>query len=321
MSSNQNISSQQPTLPPFSDLARPEELANFPHSEASRARYVAGITELWHQINSSSPGSGPFRLAVMKLVDVSTVLRNEYEAAQESLLALATAQRENPKPHSAEQLREGDASAAFDLMVKTIAKSRMSKPTNDRGLLKEAGGLVVNQAGLLEFRMPTASVPQQVAIADANTMGSGDIAAAEAEVREDLQAALGFIGQPNSGNFSTGDVEAALTLLEIQAEAKVLIESNNIVSPPLQGQENGIPVSNESDRGSPAEAKSWIEVNNITFTPVSVPLSDREYAIALNNGINSQSSEPRRSLRKKSLANPKAYSSKWHPIDDGTNPQ
>lgn len=306
------MSTKQAPLPLLSSLVKPEDLVSLKHHNAtSKERYAVGIADLWNKVNKNSPGSVPFNSAVMELADVTKVLQKEHQAAQESHLAATTARRGNVPSRTSQQISGEELNAAFNLMVDAIARSRVLESVTDENLLEKVGGLVFNQAGLLEFKPPRAGVIQQFPIAETTPGLLKTKSRAELEAREDLQSAVALLGQTGAGSLKKEDFQAAVTLLDMKygdsTASDDTLSDTAIV---------GDMFSSSPDRSSTPTVRP-----STGFTPINGPSKqsqdDASFAQALNDEIN----PPRRSGRKGTLATPGAYSSKYHPADKVLDPK
>ncbi len=306
MSHNGDMFAQQATLPPLSSLAKPEDLSSFPYfAEASRARYVEGITALWHTVNSSPLDSVPFRVAVMKLVDITTALRNktnEQEAAQTSLLVVTNARREYNRARNAEQQKAEENDAAFAHMVESIAKDCVATTIEAQRFNEEAEHLFLNAAGTLEFSPSAAKDSQQVTNTSGDTTRVEAVSTVVAEVHDNIEAYLNNLGQTGKGNFSKEDYEGAMTLLDMKAGKTTSGEDMEAAWTLLDVLAGNRTMSEHSDGSvSPKATKtkrqpkwqSLIDLDNVIPTP-----------------------DQGRAFRKRDHTNLKMYSKKWHPIDD-----
>lgn len=149
----------------------------------------------------------------------------------------------------------------------------------------EAGYLASNSAGLIEYIDPTTSATQGATYsADDTTRASRDPGPIT-EVRENVQATLGFLAE---NTLTTDDVQDPSTLLNLKA-------SKDEVSGHAESSQ--ITASTDSTT-RPAEIESSIDLDNIIPRP--------------NQG---------RALRNRRLTNPMAYDAKYHPVDEVLKPK
>ncbi|KAK4693500.1 hypothetical protein P7C71_g3918, partial [Lecanoromycetidae sp. Uapishka_2] len=280
---------QQIALPPFISLIKPQDLISLSYfSEASRAKYTAGITTLWDQINSAMPDSDSFNIAVMKLHEVTLMIKEkiqEHEAKQRSLISVATARREKAQQVNIEHHTDEEIDVAFKLMVETIAKSCVSTTVDAQRFAEEAGHLAYNGAGLLEFVSPEMSTTPQGIAVDNNASRTNSESKIITEVRDNVQATLGFLAD----NALTGeDVEAALILLDMN------VTKNEAATSP----ESLPTVSTDNLKKKPTKLRSLIDLENIIPRP--------------NQG---------RALRDRRPTDPMAYKANYHPADEVLKPK
>ena len=128
---------QLPTYLPVNLLIKPTDLARLSQiQEPKKARWTEGITNLWHVIESSTPGSQAYNNAYIKLVRITSVVKEAYDKQSTAFLFTglndSTAQnRYEPEAKSAGlRLRASNASNSAVSSISDAAAGKRPQRMN-----------------------------------------------------------------------------------------------------------------------------------------------------------------------------------------------
>jgi hypothetical protein len=128
---------QLPTCPPVNLLIKPTDLARLSQiQEPKKARWTEGITNLWHVIESSAPGSTAYNNAYIKLVRITNVVKEAYD--KQSTASLFTGPNDSTAPNRYEleaknaglRLRANNASRSGESSISDTAARKRPQRMN-----------------------------------------------------------------------------------------------------------------------------------------------------------------------------------------------